>query len=340
MASLAADMAGTAFCQFTTHILTEPFARWQRGAQYERERGGAGVMWLDISGAETLHACLARPMRFIKLGAELRAACAASHNLLASVYTARRAREGAQLSVVWASATLTGVATHDRCVQAPCAIPAPFVAWASRLPDETGRARATNDTRTTTVANYMWLYYVNGLRNVVVTYALATHPTWAFIDMNDPSAALGIAIDVLGGDPERYASTPHKDATLVAKLRAIARGRSRHDVVTLVSLPTCVLAAAARERWHIARGVLPPDVNPDVGALESVLTLWAPYCGAGSVGCWAEGCAADAELSPDLDLQRCSGCMMAMYCSRACQLRDWRAHKPECKTRVRRANMK
>lgn len=43
----------------------------------------------------------------------------------------------------------------------------------------------------------------------------------------------------------------------------------------------------------------------------------------GSV-CAAEGCGSTQ------DLLRCSGCHVALYCSKACSRASWRAHKPEC----------
>lgn len=32
-----------------------------------------------------------------------------------------------------------------------------------------------------------------------------------------------------------------------------------------------------------------------------------------------------------VSLLRCSGCFVAMYCSRACQAKAWRKHKPVCR---------
>uniref|UniRef100_A0A383VND6 MYND-type domain-containing protein n=1 Tax=Tetradesmus obliquus TaxID=3088 RepID=A0A383VND6_TETOB len=62
-------------------------------------------------------------------------------------------------------------------------------------------------------------------------------------------------------------------------------------------------------------------------ALAAALPL--PYC------CNNPGCSCCEQLS-ELKLvqraaSRCSGCSVARYCSRACQLAHWQQHKPACK---------
>ena len=43
-------------------------------------------------------------------------------------------------------------------------------------------------------------------------------------------------------------------------------------------------------------------------------------------------CGACAVQIPHNRAKRCSQCRAAYYCSRECQKRDWRSHKPQCKT--------
>ena len=49
-------------------------------------------------------------------------------------------------------------------------------------------------------------------------------------------------------------------------------------------------------------------------------------------GCAAAGCASEEASSV------CSRCQVVRYCSRECQLADWKAHKPACVAAAARAS--
>ena len=42
-------------------------------------------------------------------------------------------------------------------------------------------------------------------------------------------------------------------------------------------------------------------------------------------------CNAGSEVAPKGRLWKCSACKLARYCSQACQVADWRAHKAYCR---------
>jgi len=52
-----------------------------------------------------------------------------------------------------------------------------------------------------------------------------------------------------------------------------------------------------------------------------------------SVGCWSPRCRSMATPAEDtLGTLECSQCLVAKYCSAACQKAHWKAHKAACKT--------
>ena len=69
---------------------------------------------------------------------------------------------------------------------------------------------------------------------------------------------------------------------------------------------------------HLQALQLPPDWTPGAEEMSRVLT------------CMKRNQCRTCEATEPADMKRCSACMVARYCSPACQRRDWAQHKKYC----------
>jgi hypothetical protein len=88
-------------------------------------------------------------------------------------------------------------------------------------------------------------------------------------------------------------------------------------------------AVAAAQRTHAAHEHVPMLAARVLAALQRGAASAATL----PTACEWPGC----ESAGGLRLQRCGACRVARYCSRACQLQHWEAHKPACRAARHRA---
>ena len=320
-------MSDALVASFARELRAQNFARWQRGAIYAREHG-PGAMLVDVRGATTLGECLARPMRYVRTrDLAPHVLCAATlRAVIAHLVSAVHPR-GARFTLVRGDAAPAArgyeMCVHYRCVDTDAAaapVPARFAAWLGTVVNNGVGAQLA------------WFYYANGMRNLVLGYTASVMGAELAAAYGRARGAPRVMMDPFGDDidDEDDADGTHTCAELEEAL-ACACARCPHRYVFVRSLGPRVLALAAASGWHISRGVLAPNVNCDEAASGARLVLWAPFQGAGSVGCCADGCERDAEFEAPRMLQVCSGCEIYRYCSAECARAQWPRHKSVCR---------
>lgn len=316
-------MSDALVAAFGREVRAQNFARWQRGAIYARERG-PGLMLVDVRGALTLDECLARPMRYVRTrDLALHFEAETRRSVIAHLVSERHPR-GASFTLVRGNAE-PAARTYEMCAHyrrvdtdaAGAPVPERFRAWLRTVRDNV------------TDAQRAWFYYANGTRNLVLCHTSHEMGGNLSIAHGRARGAPPVVIDPFGDDigeiddEEGTHTCAELDGLLTCR-------RCPHRYVFVRSLKPRVLALAASSGWHVSRGVLAPNVNCDEAAEGARLVLWAPFHGPGSVGCYADGCARDAELDPACVLQMCSGCKIYRYCSPECACADWAEHKASC----------
>ena len=82
----------------------------------------------------------------------------------------------------------------------------------------------------------------------------------------------------------------------------------------IIKLPPGTAAPTPHPDALVDRTILPFRANAELFSLPRAPTAACAECGA-----------------PGVRLQRCAACMTTAYCSRACQVKHWKAHKKDCK---------